>query len=259
MKSILFTGARSGIINKVAWKLIDDYYLYITVHTESELEVVKDKFKDYNNVQCFKLDITDGNDRKKLQDLDIDILVSNAAIGESGSIADIDIDKIRNNFEVNVFCNFEVVQLVLKKMIEKGSGKVIMMSSLAGIIPIPFLGSYCATKASIIKLSQCLNMELKLLPSSIDVCLIEPGLYATGFNRLMLDKKYEYMDISSYFENQINLIRNSENIFLLLFERKRLDSIVNKIIKCIKADKVKRVYRAPFLQKVFAKFYVFFS
>lgn len=254
MKNILITGARSGIINKVCDDLINkDYLLYITVHTDSQLKYIKEKYKNYDNVQCLKLDVTNEEDIKQLENIDIDILISNAAIAESGSICEIDMNKVRNNFEVNVFGNFTVLQKVIKQMIEKKKGKIIIMSSLAGILPIPFLGPYCATKASIIKLTECLNMELKLIDADIDICLIEPGLYKTGFNRLAFDKKYEWMDIKSYFQNQIDLIRKSENIFLKVIGKKKLNSIVKKIVKAVESENPKFIYRAPLSQSIFAR------
>ena len=258
MKKILFTGARSGIINKVINEVIDDYEVYITVHTSSQLEVLKKKYSIYPNVKCFKLDVTNKKDILKLQNLDIDILVSNAAIAESGSIAEIDMNKVRSNFEVNVFSNFEIVQVVLRNMIERKSGRIIMISSLAGISPVPFLGSYCATKASVSKLTECLNFELKLLDNNIDVCLIEPGLYRTGFNKLAFDKKYDWMDVDSYFKDEIDLIRSYENIYLKLFEKRKLDSIVNQIVKAIDSDKPKFIYHAPFSHVLFSKLYSLF-
>jgi len=250
MKKILITGARSGIINKVIDKIIDDYFIYVTVHTESQLKAVKEKYKDNNNIKCLKLDITNKKDITKIKNLDIDIFISNAAISESGSILEIEIDKIRENFETNVFSNFEIIQIVLKNMIKKGSGKVIIMGSLAGKIPMPFAGSYSATKASIIKLTEALNIELKLLEQKIDVVLILPGLYNTGFNKLMFDKKYD-LDIDSYFKHQINQIKKSENLVLKLFEKKKLDSIVNKIIKAINEENPKFIYSAPITQRLF--------
>ena len=250
MKKILITGARSGIINKVIDKIIDDYFIYVTVHTESQLKAVKEKYKDNKNIKCLKLDITNKKDINKIKDLDIDIFISNAAISESGSILEIEIDKIRENFETNVFSNFEIIQIVLKNMIKKGSGKVIIMGSLAGKIPMPFAGSYSATKASIIKLTEALNLELKLLEQKIDVVLILPGLYNTGFNKLMFDKKYD-LDIDSYFKYQINQIKKSENLVLKLFEKKKLDSIVNKIIIAINEENPKFIYSAPITQRLF--------
>lgn len=258
MQKVLITGARSGIINKVCDKLIDkDYFLYVTVHTESQLKYIKKKYRAYSNVKCLKLDVTTSEDIKQISDLDIDILINNAAISESGSISEIDMNKVKNNFDVNVFGNFTVVQEVLKQMIKREKGKIIIMASLAGILPIPFLGPYCATKASIIKLTECLNMELKLLDANIDVCLINPGLFQTGFNKLAFDKKYEWMDINSYFQSQIELIRKSENLFLKLLEKRNLNSIVNKIIKAVESDNPRFIYTAPLSQSIFAKIIAF--
>ena len=259
MDTVLFTGARSGIINKVADNIIkQNYFVYITVHTNSELKVVNNKYKNNKNVKCLKIDVTNKKDRKIIEKLDIDILVSNAATGESGSIAEINMNKVRKNFETNVFSNFEIVQIDLKKMIKKEKGKIIIVSSLASIIPMPFLGVYCATKASINKLAEALNLELKLLKKDINVSLILPGLYKTGFNKMMFDKKYDFMDIDSYFKNQIELIRKSENIILKLFEKKNLNSIVNKITKAITTDKTKFRYKAPFSHVLVAKIHQLF-
>ncbi len=257
MKKILITGARSGIIGEVIKRIKEDYFIYVTVHTESQLKKVKEKYKDNKNIKCFKLDITNKKDIEKLKKLDIDIFISNAAISESGSILEIKVDKIRNNFETNVFSNFEVIQIVLKNMIKKGKGKIIIMGSLAGKIPMPFAGSYSATKASIIKLTEALNLELKLLKAKLDIVLILPGLYNTGFNKLMFDKKYN-QDIESYFKNHIELIRKSENLILKLFEKKKLNSIVNKIVKAINTENPKFIYSAPITQNIFAKIISFF-
>ena len=168
MKKILITGARSGIIGKVIDKIKDNYYIYVTVHTESQLKAIKEKYKNNKNIKCLKIDITNKKDIEKLKDLDIDILISNAAISESGSVLELPIEKLKSNFETNVFANFQVIQIVLKNMIKKGSGKVIIMGSLAGKIPMPFAGAYSATKASIIKLAEALNFELKLLEEKLD-------------------------------------------------------------------------------------------
>ena len=258
MKTILFTGARSGIISHVIDEIIDDYKIYITVHTHEQLKGVRKKYKDFSNVTCFKLDVTNKQDLFRLKQLDIDILVSSAAIGESGSIAEIDMNKVRHNFEVNVFSNFELVQIVIRNMLEKKRGRIIIISSLAGMVPVPFGGAYSASKASISRLTECLNLELKLLDTNIDVCLIEPGLYKTGFNKLLFDQKYDWMSIDSYFKHQIDFIRNTENIVLRLFERKNFDSIVKKIKKAIVSDNPKFIYSSPFYQNLFSRLYGLF-
>lgn len=259
MQTILFTGARSGIQAKVIEQLkTKDYQIYITVHNEKQLELVKEKYEKYSNITCFKMDVTKEIDLKQLENLDIDILVSNAAIGEGGSIAEIPMNLVRSNFETNVFSYFTVIQIVLKKMIEKKRGKIINMASLAGLVPIPYLGSYCATKASIIKMTECLKLELKDLKTDIQVCLIEPGLYDTGFNQVMLENKYTWMQLDSYFQYQINQIQKRENFVCKLLEKKNINSIVKQILKAIEDKKVQPIYRAPFLQVISAKLYMIF-
>lgn len=260
MKKILITGARSGIGNALVNSIIDkEYYIYLTVHNGSQLNVVKEKYKGYSNIKCLKLDVTLENDRLKIEKLDIDILVNIAGIGYGGSISEIPMNKVRENFEVNVFSSFELVQIVLKQMIMKKKGKIIIMSSLAGILPLNFLGSYCATKASIIQLTTTLKNELKLLNTNIKIVLIEPGMYHTGFNQVMLENKYDWMKEKSYFENELNLIRKRENLFFGLLEKNKLNSIVKKMVKAIEAENPKFIYRSPFMQVLGAKIYQIFK
>ncbi len=252
MEKILITGARSGIISKVIDNIIDDYELYLTGHTDSQVRVMKDKYKNYKNVTCIKLDITNEDDYRKIENIDIDIYIANAAIAESGSMIEMPVDRIRDNFETNVFSNFKVLQRVLQKMIKKGRGKVIIMGSLAGKIPMPFLGAYSGSKASLIKMTEALRFELMLLDSDIKVSLILPGLYRTGFNKLAMDKKYDFMDVNSFFEYQLDFIHSYDK-FVLFFEQRALTSIVNKICQAIYSDNPKFIYSAPFSQNMFAK------
>lgn len=258
MKKILITGASSGIaatvINKI--KDIDNYYIYVTTRTEKQADRVKKIYINYNNIKCFKLDITNDKDIDKVKKLDIDILINNAAIGEGGSIACIDINRLINNFDVNVFGTIKLTQIILKKMISNGSGKIINIASLAGVMPLPFAGCYSATKSSIIKLSITLKNELKLINENIKVVLIEPGFYYTGFNQVMIDNKYG--DYHTYFDKCINIIKKRENLMLKLLEKKNLDSITNKIIKAIELDNPKFIYRAPIFQVIGSKIYELF-
>lgn len=260
MKKILITGARSGIGNAVVNKLLDkDYYIYLTVHTEEQLERIVQKYKEYSNIRCMKLDVTLESDRKKIEKLDIDILINIAGIGYGGSISEISMDRVRENFEVNVFASFELVQIVLRQMMKKRKGKLIIMSSLAGILPINFLGSYCATKASIIQLTTTLKNELKMLNNDIKVILIEPGMYHTGFNQIMLENKYDWMREKSYFQNELSLIKKRENLFFGLLEKNNLNSIVKKIVKAVESENPKFIYRAPLFQVIGAKLYQIFK
>ena len=255
--NILFTGAASGIAKHTIDKLLKDKdnNIFLTVRTTSQLKSTLEKYKNIKNVKCFKIDITNAQDRKRLEKLDIDVLVSNAAVCYGGSISEIPFDRVRKNFNVNVFSTFELIQVVLKNMIKKDKGRIIVMASLAGIIPIDFLGVYSATKSSVITLTTTLKNELKLISDNIKVVLIEPGLYRTGFNQVMLENKYDWMVKKSYFKDKLNDIRNKENLLISLLEKRDLNSITNKIIEAIKDENPKFIYRAPISQVIGAKVY----
>lgn len=254
---ILITGAASGIGYLTALTLAERKHdVYLTCHTEKQAQNVQEKVKQYSNIKVMKIDITDEDDRKRVLDLDVDILFNNAAIGQGGSIIEMDMDKVKENFEVNVFSSFRLLQLVIKQMIDKDKGRIIMMSSLAGIFPMPFMGIYSATKASITSITKALQKELFFLGTNVKVVLIEPGLYHTGFNNLFLDNKY---DDGKYFEDIKKELYNVEHFLLKVTEKKELDSIVIQIVRGVEDEKPKSVYRAPFIQSKLAKIYSIFK
>lgn len=258
--NILITGAASGIGFDVACQLARNGNLvYATVRTEHQVIVTKKKVHEFgfdSQILVFKLDITVEEDRKKLYWLDIDCLINNAAIGFGGSLLDLPVSKIRENFEVNVFSTIEMIQTYAGHLfLTKKPGKVIIMSSLAGLIPLPFMSTYCATKASLLTFATALRNELWLLGSSLTVKLVEPGIYLTGFNQVMIDNKVEVKCLS----DRVNLMSNITKGQSLLFQtlgRKRTDSIVRKIVKATNDSSHRLLYRAPFLQVLGAKLYM---
>lgn len=254
MEKILYTGGAGGIAKSVIDRIKNKYFIYIGVHNNKQLELVCNRYKNYQNIKVIKLDMLNDADLNKIKNLDIDILVCNAAIGYGGSVAEIDVLKLKEVFEVNVFSNVKLIQIVLKNMVKKGHGKIIIISSLISLITLPFLGSYASSKSALNKLVQVLKKEVKLINKNIKIYLIEPGMYKTGFNDIMLENKYNDMSIESYFKYQIESIRKKEKLFWGLFQKKSLNSITNKIIYCIEKGN-KFIYSAPLTQRVFAKIY----
>ena len=256
---ILITGGTSGIGFLTAERLSKrGHIVTIATHTSSQLKTLKKKCRGIKNIKCIKLDITSKKDRKVLEKMDIDVLFNNAGVGYGGSISEIDMRLVRENFEVNVFSSFEILQIVLKKMIEKNNGRIVIMASLLGIMPIKFLGVYSATKASIIALATTLNKEIKMLDKNIDICIVEPGAYKTGFNQVMLDNKYPWMSKKSYFKELIPEIRKKEKLKFDILEAHGMNSIISAIINAVESDSPKFIHRAPLLQVIGVKLYNLF-
>ena len=257
---ILITGAASGIGYSLAKELIKRRHIvYITVHHNKEIKSVRRKLKKDNilkNVYVFKMDITSKKDLSLMDDLDIDVLVNNAGIGIGGSFLDIDIKDIRSNFETNFFSTLELTKRFIdKKKKEDKKGKVLITSSLVGLMPIPFLGSYCCTKSALITMGMCLNKELKVSNSKVKLKLILPGAYKTGFNQVMVEGFAKSINNSDYFIYSDDLVMNQKRFFNVI-ESYDISSIVYQMIDAIESDNNRLFYKAPFSHKIFTKFYM---
>lgn len=254
-QTVCITGAGSGLGKEATVAIARSGHKVIaTVLYEDQIEKLEQiKEKENLDIEVIRLDVTNEKDREKLLDYDIDVFISNAAIADSGSIAEVDVERIEDVFKVNVFSNVKVAQIVLKNMIEKkGKGKVVFLSSQIGRISLPFLGPYASSKYAIEGFASCLRDEMKILNklegTNIQISIIEPGSYATGFNAETGNKMYGWMQEKSYFKRHLDLIRRVENKVWQLTELDTYDSIIKKYIKVVECKKLKRRYYAPWYQ-----------
>ncbi len=109
----------------------------------------------------------------------IDILVNNAGFGISGAAEMTDTKASHAQLELNLYGADNVTRAVLPHMREKKSGRIIFVSSIAGILPIPFQLWYSVSKAAVASYALALQNEIR--PFGITVCAILPGDIATGF------------------------------------------------------------------------------
>ena len=116
----------------------------------------------------------------------IDALINNAGFGIAGAIEDTSDAEAHAQFETNVFGLHRVCRAVLPQMRRQNSGRVINLSSLAGLVAVPYQAFYCASKHAIEAYTEALRMEMR--PFGIHVSMIEPGDFATSFtdNRRMV-------------------------------------------------------------------------
>lgn len=109
----------------------------------------------------------------------IDILVNNAGYGHEGLVEESSLDDMRRQFEVNVFGAVAVTKAVLPAMRIRRSGHIINITSMGGIITLPGLGYYHASKFALEGLSDSLGKEVKNL--GIHVTAVEPGSFRTDW------------------------------------------------------------------------------
>lgn len=109
----------------------------------------------------------------------IDILVNNAGFGISGAAELTETRDAHAQLELNLFGTDNVTKAVIPVMRDQGGGRIVCLSSIAGILPIPFQLWYSVSKAAVVAYVLALQNEVR--PFGIDLCAIMPGDIRTGF------------------------------------------------------------------------------
>lgn len=181
MTVVLITGCSSGIGRATAQRLLArGCTVYATARRV-------DSIADLAAAGChtLALDVTDEESMTKaVAHVEaahgaIDVLVNNAGYGEYGVIEEADLDRVRAQFETNVFGPARLSQLVLPAMRRQGRGRIINVGSMGGRLVFPGGGYYHASKYAVEAVTDALRFEAA--PFGVRVSLIEPGLIRTGF------------------------------------------------------------------------------
>jgi NAD(P)-dependent dehydrogenase (short-subunit alcohol dehydrogenase family) len=109
----------------------------------------------------------------------IDVVVNNAGDGIAGAVEDTSIAEAQQQLDTNFFGALRVCRAVLPAMRTQGSGLIVNVSSLGGLVALPFQGLYSASKFALEGMTEALRMEVK--PHGVRVVLVEPGDFRTGF------------------------------------------------------------------------------
>ena len=122
----------------------------------------------------------------------LDVLVNNAGVNYTAAVEDLTMDDWRAQFETNFFGVLRVTRPDLPHMRERRSGRILMMSSLGGLVTPPTQGAYSSSKHALEGLSNALRLEL--YPFGIDVVLIEPGYIITGIQKAAAELSRPYLE-----------------------------------------------------------------
>ncbi len=203
MRTVLLTGGSSGIGLETAKILMDKSYRVYSASRKGGGEAQKSKVSD-GEIIPVALDVNDETAIAKIIQQIIDkngelyAVISNAGNGIAGSIEDTAPDEAKYQLETNFFGSVKVIQACLPQFRKQGFGKIIAVSSVAGLIPIPFQAFYSAGKAALLILMDALTMELK--PFGIQCCSILPGDTKTEFTSARVYTKQSKNTESAYFK-----------------------------------------------------------
>jgi NAD(P)-dependent dehydrogenase (short-subunit alcohol dehydrogenase family) len=177
----LITGCSSGIGAATARRLAQHGHLvYATARRPETLGSLAAL-----GCTTLGLDVTDERsmtaavDRIVLEHGRVGALVNNAGYGEYGAVEDVSLERMRRQFETNVFGLARMCQLVLPSMRAAGKGRIVNIGSMGGRLTFPYGGYYHASKHAVEALSDALRYEAR--PFGVQVVLFEPGLIATEF------------------------------------------------------------------------------
>ncbi len=191
-KNVMITGAGSGFGKLASLALLErGHHVIATTETDEQADALQ---AEAPQLTVERVDIA-STDVAKTSHWNIDVLINNAGVGQSGPIVDIPIERVRRLFEVNVFGTLAVTQAVVKGMVARGEGRVIIVSSIAGVVSAPGFGPYSMTKHALEAMGKAMRGELA--PLGIDVTLLNPGPYLTGFNDRMADSMWEWFNDAS--------------------------------------------------------------
>lgn len=181
-KTILISGASSGFGKGVALELARRGHKVLAgVRSAEKGEALKaDAASAGAAVEPVLLDIVNPEHRQSAFAREIDILVNNAGIMETGPVAEIPLELVRRNYETNVFGTLAMSQGFAPQFVKRGKGKIVTVSSMGGLVTVPFAAIYTSTKHALESLMEGLHTELS--GTGVEVCVINPGLFATGFN-----------------------------------------------------------------------------
>ena len=237
-KTILITGAGSGFGEGAAIGLAKAGHVVIAGAQiwpqVSELRA-KAKALGLANLRVEKFDILDPYDVAMALKWDIDVLFSNAGIGQAGSVCEIPMDLVRRNYETNVFAPLALAQAFIRKFVDaKRPGKIVFTSSMGGLFTPAGFGIYVSTKHALEAIAEALQIELK--PYGIKVQTINPGAYLTGFNETMAESALHWLDDSRNFTKRADYQRTIDELLGNDAGRLNPDEMISAMVEIVPAD-----------------------
>ncbi len=238
---ILITGITSGFGRAMARQLsLDGHKVYGTYRRDSDplpgVTYIKADVQDLESLKNAVTQVVEAEGR-------IDTLISNAGMGVGGPLEFTSIEDAQRQMDVNFMGMVRLVSLVVPIMRQQQHGHIICISSIGGLMGLPYQGMYSASKFAIEGYCEALRLEVRQF--GIKVTVINPGDFSTGFTA-QRDKVDNPQALAAYpgYAKSMQSIEHDENSGL---QPDRLASRISKIVR--KRNPRNRYIIATFVQK----------
>lgn len=199
-QTVLITGATDGLGKAAALLLAGRGYRVFAAGRSAEKRAQLDALAREKKLplETLEMDVCDDASVQKAVALvyqksaTIDVLINNAGLAYVATVEDMAMEDWRRQFETNFFGVIRVTQAVLPKMRESGHGRILMISSVSGLVTPPTQAAYSASKHALEGLSNALRHEL--YPFGIETVLIEPGYIVTNIQQTAVEVAQPYMN-----------------------------------------------------------------
>lgn len=193
-KKIWITGASSGIGEQLALRLSAcDSILILSARRKDELDRVRSMCKNPDSVFVVPLDLSVERSVREAFEVvkstvgDVDILFNNGGISQRSTVLQTPLELERKMFEINFFSNILLSKLVAPAMMERGSGHLVITSSLLGKWGFPLRSSYSGSKHALHGYYESMRMELE--QQGVFITLVTPGFVATEISLKSFNEK----------------------------------------------------------------------
>lgn len=243
-KVVLVTGASSGIGKCCAEYLSQRGFRVYGTSRRQDLTDSQRRSSNESLFQMIQMDVTDessvnkGIDYIMTRESSIDVVVNNAGSAIIGSLEDTTIEEVKSQFETNFFGTLRVCRAVLPVMRQQRSGHIISISSIGGLVGLPFQSAYSASKFALEGAMEALRLEMR--PFGIQVVLVEPGDIKTEITQHRQKAKHStrnpaYRDT---FQRVVQLVESGER------NGPKPEHVAKRIKKVIKMDSPSLRYTA---------------
>ncbi|MBQ0141483.1 MAG: SDR family oxidoreductase [Prevotellaceae bacterium] len=207
-KVIIITGASSGFGKMTAERLASHgHKVYGICRREMQHDKIQYIQLDVREPETIALKVKEIYDKEGR----IDVLINNAGMGIGGALELTTKEELETQMNVNFMGCVNMCQKVLPYMRRQRAGKIINLSSIGGIMGLPYQGFYSASKFAIEGFSEALSAEVKGF--GISVSMVEPGDFATNFtaSRKNSQATMNDPDYGPIFKRSLALIEKEEN------------------------------------------------